>query len=250
MTTNAIDLRSKVIACDTRWSIEQDEWFVFVDDTGFDKMVCRPIASIVCAGDAILIEQWRNWFIEPVLDFANMPMTNRTGHAGLYDITISVIRAYSGTVIYQAGQYLDFEQHAYFSGSGSPYALDCFSTNRCSRRCVRSASELDHRTGGTIQFVELSTNAHNLSDEWVGLSEVKNQFLSRGKAMNTTTKKVIPISDFTGPAADQIKSRLRGELAISAPTGHPPKQWTDEEREKLRQVFKDLAEEEDVLRRK
>lgn len=244
MTTNAIDRRKKVVASDSRWSVEHGEdHLVFVDDTGFDKIADRAFACIVCAGDGVLIEEWKAWFRRPSIAAHSLPRTERTDKNGqMVSITISLIEKPSCKVLFSSGWYLDFEDEAKFSGSGAVHARDCYFRNRCGKTSIGSAAQKDHATGGETKFVETETFKHNLHSGNVTLSEATHLLLTRGLVVNTKTGKVITLKEYQSGGGGVVDAIVAGEVSLSAPTGQAHRQWSESEKDELRRAMERVAE--------
>lgn len=243
MTTNVIDRRKYVVASDSRWSIfnEAQGYVVYVDDTGFDKIADRHFGSLICAGDARLIEAWKAWFRAPILDVANLPATERYEPNGaVASIVVSLVTKPDGRLVYSFGWYLDHEDEAKFSGSGAVAARDCYVLNHCGKTAVESAGLVDPMTGGETKFVEVQTMRHNLHSQVVSLKEVEEQLLNRGHVMDLNTKKVVPLAQWNQQSVAQ--GLEAGSLSLSAPTGQPHRAWTEVEKNELRKALQNLAD--------
>lgn len=244
MTTNVIDRRKYVVASDSRWSIlnEAEGYLAFVDDTGFDKIGDRNHASLVCAGDALLIEAWKNWFREPVLDISKLPDTERyDANGAVSSIVVSLVTKPDGRLVYSFGWYLDHMEEAKFSGSGAAPARDCYVVNGCGRTAVASAGMVDPMTGGETKYVEVQTARHNLHQEVVSLKEVEEQLMNRGLVMDLKNpEKVVSIAQWNQQSV--AKGLEAGSLSLSAPTGQPHRAWTEVEKNELRKALQNLAD--------
>lgn len=242
MTTNVIDKSKKILTTDSRWSIQlENECIAFVDNTGFDKMADRHQGTIICAGDAELIDQWRDWFLSPRINTAALPATERLQNGEVRAITISLVLKPDGQILFSNGWYYDFEDHAKFSGSGAVYAKDCYSVNRCGYRAVATAAAQDPMTGGETKFVEIETFRTNLTARKTTLKDVEEQLQSRGMFMDLKTRKIEPLNG--NPGGDAVAKGLRsGSFSLSAPTGQPHRAWTDREKQDLRTAMDRLAE--------
>lgn len=242
MTTNAIDKRKRVIASDSRWSIPDGDFLIYVDDTGFDKIADRHFAAILCAGDAILIEEWKNWFREPALRPHALPRTERRDADGnVQSITISLIQKPDCKILFSSGWYLDFEDVAKFSGSGAVFARDCYMRNRCGKTSIESAAAQDFATGGETKYVELETFKHNLHNARVTLAEATQQLLTKGQVVDTRTKKVVSLKEYQASAGGVVSAIIAGEKSLSAPTGQAQRPWSDAEKEELRRAMEHIA---------
>jgi len=109
-----------MLATDSRWSVYlgSEKLFYFVDDTGFDKMAARHFGAIICAGDALLIQDWRDWFLTPILNLNKLPAVERVNPNGdTESIVISLVYRQETKVAYSFGWYLDHGDEAKFSAS-------------------------------------------------------------------------------------------------------------------------------------
>lgn len=239
MTTNAIDLHSLMIASDSRWSTYHGDYFCFVDDTGFDKIAARGFGAIICAGDAWLIEAWRKWFFADDL-LPVYPETERTDGSYQGSIDITFIAAKSGKIVLNRGNYIQGDG-SMFAGSGAHAAFNCFALNGCVMRCVNTANSVDLHTGGSTVFWNISTGDHNLSEPPHDITKMHHELTTRGFAMNLTSKKLIPVSDYlaTLPAPEAGAANL-SEFHLSAPTGKGFQPWSEDEKRELKSAVSEM----------
>lgn len=241
MTTNAIDRRKVIIASDSRWSLVENDHLIYVDDTGFEKIATRPFSAMICAGDGVLIEAWRNWYLARQLLVANLPPTERPFQDGQVSIDVTLV-AEDGQILFIKGVYITLDEHALFAGSGAAPAYECFEVNRSATLSVESASKVDPQTGGAIKFVDLQLRKHNLSQPGRTLKDANQELLARGMAMDLTTKKVIPMRDYLATATQQKGNFQAGDSGLSAPTGKNCRPWTSADKERLKQAVESLIE--------
>jgi hypothetical protein len=246
MTTNAIDQRKRIVASDSRWSFERDGHLYFVDDTGFDKIVDRPRAAIICAGDAQLIADWKAWFTSRIPSQV-LPATERTDRSGaMAAICVSVIAKPTCQLMFRNGWYLSADEDAMFTGTGAQFAYQCYLLNKCGRLSIASAAKSDPQTGGETKYIELDTNKHNVSLLQKEMKDLDREMLTRGMVMNMTTKKVVTIHEHQAAHGSSAQAAI-ARFDLSAPTGHAPRAWSDAEKEKLSRVMAEITqlEEED-----
>jgi hypothetical protein len=241
MTTNAIDRKQRVIASDSRWSIDAGDMLFYVDDTGFDKIADRHFGSIICAGDAILIEEWRNWFLTPRLNTADLPRVERPTNAEPAKILLTVLLRPDVSILFTKGWSVSVDDHGIFAGSGAEYARKCYAVNGCAKRAVTTAATQDPATGGEVKFVEYATNRNNLSTKYASSKDALEQLKARGRVMNYMTKKDTPIASAQLGSTGML-AKLGGELPLSAPAGHQISPWSDAEKESLRRALVRIAE--------
>lgn len=248
MTTNVICRVKQLITSDSRWSCElNDTHIAFIDDACFDKLATRPAVAIVFAGDGQLISEWKRWFEMPALDFLRMPRVHRMEGNKLFALTVTIVKKDSCKVLFTSGWSLDHGEHASFSGSGAPFAKDCYVTNGCGRMAVISAGQSDPFTGGQTKFMELDTGSNNLSIMKSTLQDVIQAINERGFVMDTTNGTVTPIRDWKADTDNALRALANGELTVSAPTGHPTRAWSESEQQEFRKVLEEIAAEELAL---
>lgn len=248
MTTNVICRDQGLLTSDSRWSIEafdgQPHLVAYVDDTGFDKLAVSPQFAMVFAGNAHLIEKWKTWFSAPILDLANRPPAKEMVNNGTkqVSVTIGFVQKATGAMIFSAGMFMSHRDVARFSGSGAPFAKDCYAVNGCGMKAVGSAGTKDHFTGGETKYIQLRTGSMNLSILPGSKQDMINALQQRGFVMDTNTKAVTAMSDWKSPTSDAQKAISAGIEALSAPTGLPPHQWTEQEERDLDQALLYMAQ--------
>jgi hypothetical protein len=248
VTTNAIDLQRGIIASDSRWSFLKGDYFYFIDDTAFDKIVEREISAMIFAGFGPLIDQWRTWFLTPTWDLVNMPPTNMEVDGVTESVELCGIYKHSAEVFLRTRNHDPFPPGsasapaALFTGTGAPYAITCFGQNGCSKKAVETAMALDLGSGGTVKYLELKTGNTNLGPNNFRLDHVGEEFEKRGSVMNVKTQKISGFAEFKNTGAANAATLKGSDVMLSAPTGRPPHIYTDEEREELREALRKVAE--------
>lgn len=242
MTTNVLDFKAKRITSDSRWSLTINHYLCFIDDSGFDKISNRPTAAMICAGDAILIDAWKQWFgsSDPDIDLPSTIRYDRNGK--MAGVCISIVDKPSFTVDCKAGTYHPLDDLASFCGSGGAAALSCYAAHGCSTRCIESASLVDFQTGGSVKFVEIETELNNLAPATTTYEDLKESLLKRGKIMNLLTGAITlvqPIDE--GILRDALSA---GTVSLTAPTGMVPREWTEEEKQAARAARRRIIERE------
>ena len=227
---------------DSRWSVHYEGNLYFVDDTGFDKIEDRSVAVMICAGNAGLIEQWRNWFVDD--NCVTIPETEFHLPDGTVEqaVYVTIIGKPDFAVLFSSGLYSAFQSDALFCGSGAEYAKDCYSVNGCSLRCIESAKVGDPQTGGEIKFVEFDISNNNLSVPQMTLQELEDELFNRGKVMTIQTRDIASMNDMD---REKLKKALSaGTVSMSAPTGQAPRAWTDREKLDVLEIKKKIVEKE------
>lgn len=244
MTTNVLDFKTKRLTSDSRWSLIIQHYLCYIDDSGFDKIADRPGASMICAGDAKLIDLWKQWFRTGDSE-ADLPETVRTDSNGkLHAVCISLVEKPLFTVNSMAGSYHALGDLASFCGSGGTAALACYATNGCSTRCVETASKHDLQTGGSVKFVDFVTSQNNLGPSDTTYADLEQSLFKRGKIMNLIDGVTVPVQPIDEGVLRQALSA--GTVSLTAPTGQAPRAWTDEEKNAAREAMRRIIAREQI----
>ncbi|WP_044871969.1 hypothetical protein [Pseudomonas sp. LFM046] len=244
MTTNAIDRVKLQVTSDSRWSIplpnaNNPTHVAFIDDTGFEKISVSRYGAIVFAGDGLLISLWKTWFKQPLPMVTPPPPTEREVAPGVWtDVNICLITT-AGRVLYDWGHCVTHGDSARFSGSGKFFARDCFAKNGCSMRAIDTAGVSDPFTGGTTRYVELHSGISNLTKDEATLQDAERMLNEGGSLMELATGIVTPLKDARDSMADALHALQNGPT-LSAPTGHPSRKWSDDEKMALQAALQEM----------
>ncbi|MDR7068159.1 hypothetical protein J2X02_000976 [Pseudoxanthomonas japonensis] len=242
MTTNVLDHHNRKVTSDSRWSITAGRQLIFVDNSGFEKIAERPLAVMICAGDAKLIDEWKRWFTTPI-PANELPPTDRIELDGsFHEIYVTIIKKPEYAVVFSSGDYKQLEHRASFTGSGADFAMACYAINGCSEKCVDSASAQDPRTGGDVKYVDFQTMTSNVNGPYVSMQELEQMFSDRGTVMDLDTKQTSPISAMN--KTEIAKALEAGRASIAAPTGRAPRAWTMEEKVAVSDAMRAIVEQE------
>ncbi|MBA0416182.1 hypothetical protein D7Y48_05525 [Stenotrophomonas maltophilia] len=213
---------------------------VFLDDTGFDKIVDRPSAVMMCAGSMKLIALWKTWFVAGT---GPMPVSEFYEGSFKHEICVAVVRKRDFGLRFSAGTYENFEDAAEFCGTGAIYAKDCYSVNGCAKTAVLTASRHDPMTGGEVKFVDTKVPfSSNVMNPSTTVEEVEAQLATKGFVMEKSTGNVFSIA--TGQQVHQQAMSAAIAAGLSAPTGQKLRSWTEREREDLQKVMNEILEDE------
>jgi hypothetical protein len=251
MTTNVYDVRGGLLTSDSRWSSVDGEWLVFVDDTGFDKIIADQQLSFLFAGNMLNIAAWKSWVSAGRLTPAPTHMLNET--------SIIIVDNATGAVVFYTDYLLHSEadgvRHAWYGGTGAPHAKDCWEVNKCAKKAVESAILVDRRSGGTVVHLNRQTLETNVTNAESHLS-VAVQLKERGIMKNSNGKEfklseVVSAPDAANDAStkteiDGVAKRLaervmNGSVALSAPFPGIDQPWTNEKKLELTKVLERYA---------
>ena len=215
-------------------------WLLYVDDAQFGKIARNQGHAFMFAGRGDVIQQWKDWVKSDPASDAGMP--------GINGISICIVQ--------ESDQKVKFEQTdivnggAYFSGSGSKYAYLCWNQNRCPKKAVESAKEIDCYTGGEVKFLDMRSGCNNLHPviNEVTIQMVSNAIQTRGMVMKLATPGIDPrvpfkLSDLAANDVDlqRIQGMIaEGELVPEAPSNSMYNEWSEDEERKLKASLADV----------
>ncbi|EGR6730032.1 hypothetical protein OYQ83_002154 [Salmonella enterica] len=204
---------------------------LYVDNTGFGKLLQNENFIIVLAGNGVLIERWKNWFKSDI----SKPFPDvETGDAFLQ---VAIINKDRNELIFSSGVHLPISEHrelkALFSGSGRKYAARRWRERRCAKESVSAAIAADCYTGGEVRFIDFNHGGLlNIEDTVNTIKEVNQTLLKRGLIMdmNNPGRKHRPL---TNEEVESIRNLVaNGDITPSAPTLQSSP-WTTEKRQQL-----------------
>lgn len=243
MTTTVCDLANKIITADTRWSCGAQEelmlsdgkhYFVYCDDTGFDKISLVGKTALITAGNGKLIAEWKKWWSEDA-DPANKPPSEEDG---VNVVNLAILDLEKNEVLFDAGNKLALfctqsdTIKAFTSGSGAIHAASDLQINNCAKLAVTAASKLDYCTGSDVKFACYASEQNNLNVRINDYNVIVDGIIERGKIMALGSKKPneegVDIAQH--PLKDELKERFTtGKAVASAPVpGISSFKWTEE----------------------
>lgn len=250
MTTTVFDRHSLLVTSDTRWSAEVElsdgKNLLFVDDTGFNKIVSRPGAAMVLAGNGRMIAALKSWWgsIEPPSIATITPLIQNGPPVTFMIVSIE------GDILFDVGHKLAYTEvtnnatyvWAVFFGSGGEHAANCWHVNRCASTAVVSASQKDPCTSADVKHLNFKNSNNNLNDETNNYQTVETALSERGLLMRLNDRVITPLQNH--PDCDLIKVQLaQGNIVASAPMGKAsPIQWDGRTLDKLSAALDRVAE--------
>ena len=244
MTTTVYDSTSRLIAADTRWSadlnVSNGTVFVYVDEDSFTKVADLPHASMVLAGNGLLISEWKRWWYTS-LDENNMPpmLIN-----GINAVAILIIDKINNRILFDAGQFsvgfcVESQKIlSVFSGSGRNHAFGCWELNGCPFRSIQTASKHDICTSENVIYVDFKNGSSNIPIHSYDFNIVVDAIINRGFVMDKNS--AIPIAQHS--LSQEIRDAFRtGSAVASAPVpGLSSFVWTDQRKEKLKSAIQEV----------
>ncbi|MFL1528014.1 hypothetical protein [Pseudomonas sp. O230] len=232
MTTNVYDRTTGFITSDSRWSVEKDFAFMYVDDTGFDKIEEARGKVFLFAGDSEIIQLWKTFL-------RSGPLSSE-GRPKIEGIAILIADSATGKLVYHYGQDIllpDSEDpDTSFAGSGARSAAQCWQANNCAKKAVETAKSFDVASGGEVKSFELSTGLHNLNDQ-IDVKELKAAFLKKGMVMFTANSQqpvTVQEAAANDPRVAQIVQAIaQGSVSLKAPCDAMYNQPTHADKKRL-----------------
>ena len=235
MTTNVFDEARGLMATDSRWSIRQGKYIIYLDDTGCDKILLVRKRAIMFAGNGGRIQQWKDWLLSEPKDDSMQPKEE--------GICICIADVEAGRVKKSFKQTV-VDKEGYFAGSGTRFAVPCWAFNRDARRAVDTAKQADDCSGGEVKYVDFKKSDHNLyHGNKVTIQMVDNAILTRGLVMTTNTAQSLPFAAAANDDAELAEIRAKiaaGDLSASAPSDGMYEEWSAAEKNELKESLAEM----------
>jgi len=243
MTTNIFDGHARVMATDSRWSIEYGCWLIYLDDTGYEKIERRNGFALMFAGAGGVIQAHKNWIRSAPSNFSNMP--------GTKGMSVCMVEEKSGEVVFQKHQDIEAD-NVFCAGTGARPAYNCWSTNKCSKKAVESAKAKDNYSGGDVKYIDFAASKTNLVDynasALLDIATVSANIWKRGIAMKIhSTPTVSPELPFVKAQSleeeeKEVRSQIgqlvaNGTLTATAPCDGMHSDWSNEDNAKYKQAM-------------
>jgi len=157
MTTIAIDLSSKQVACDSRFT----DTYCYIDDRSLCKIKIVNDHLFALTGTSSFLDPLINeWVKNCSFEIESFTRIVKPEYGNFNFIVISndlKVRLYYSHLSPYPNTLSDIEAF----GSGRCFALGAMKTKRCVKNAVKVASELDTFTGGHIPLFK-----HNIKKGW------------------------------------------------------------------------------------
>lgn len=231
MTTNVYDATVGLLTSDSRWSRLTGEWLIYVDDTGYDKIVFDHKLAFLFAGDLPNIDVWKQWI-----------NNGRKGNPPIEHLgRMSVIQIDTKTAKVVFMSHPSFPKtsfgtalRAVFAGTGGVHAKACWDANKCAKQAVVTAIGQDIQSGGEVKHLECANRQHNLTAAKFSQLHVTEQAKTKGFIMNINSNQApIKVQDAANdPSNPTVKALadivLAGGMSFSAPFPDMDVAWSDE----------------------
>jgi hypothetical protein len=235
MTTNVFDEARGLMATDSRWSIPHGKYIIYLDDTGCDKILLVRKRAIMFAGNGGRIQQWKDWLLSEPTDDSMQPRVEGICICIADTTTAKVKNSFKQTVV---------DAEGYFAGSGTRFAVPCWSSNKDARRAVGTAKQADDYSGGEVKYVDFKGGSHNLyRGSNVTIQMVDDAILKRGLVMTTNTAHTLPFATAANddPELAEIRAKIAaGDLSASAPSDGMYEEWSDDEKFSLKESLAEM----------
>jgi hypothetical protein len=245
MTTNVYDGPARTVATDSRWSwpVILGRWFVYLDDTGFDKIQVLKDLVVMYAGNGQLVQAWRDYFAAEPRDLSKQPAATK-------EVCVCVVDAETGAFVNSAGGDYQVFEDSHFGGTGGEYARDCWATNRDAIRAVETAKMKDRSSGGDVKYLDVVNKRGNLMlvhpTNLVTIQMVNQALHKRGVVMDlrknvTVGGEAVPFEKAAAAHAELAEFGQQvaaGEISPSAPFAGMDREWTTAEKQGLNDALR------------
>lgn len=240
MTTNVLDLRNGVATSDSRWSASVGNFFFFVDDTGFEKIISKAHFAFVFAGDAGLIQEWKDWVADLPINADVWPDEERFGKS----VAVTITNMDTSYVLFERKQ--EFATHeARFAGSGAIHAFACWVRNLDPIRAVKSAINLDFCSGGEVRYLwfNRTTNVDNCTR----IESLGKKLVETGHVMRTDGRQlaypVRDVADTDSEVAKALSEIVSGKESLVAPCDAMYQPWTEDDKRLFSRAISKVVQE-------
>ena len=245
MTTNVYDGTALRMATDSRWTMEVPFGRIYVDDTGFDKLlVVSDRVAATFAGDGRAIAAWKTF----LLAGTGSPPSAEHIACCIWNLKTGVVdfKLKQSSVVVNDSKNQK-QKLGLFAGSGATPAINCWVKNFCANTAVLSAAQVDFYTGGLVRSADLASGKHDTSGE--GYSAIDDAIIVRGFVMyaqnepkfSVLNQTPVPIKDAekTDPrVAEVIQTIKNGTTTACAPFPDMYRPLTAEEQEAVNDFAK------------
>lgn len=236
MTTNVYDISKGLLSTDSRWSKDNGEYVVYIDNTGYDKIVYDNRIAILFAGDLDLVDVWKKWFHKGKPD----PRPKL-----LDDVSLIIVSLETGMPVFKSEYTLTSGNEetiqAVYGGTGGVYAKNCWEVNSCAITAVNTAIKEDLLSGGEVVYLNRNNLSNNIKNS-CKIFHVNTQLKETGTIMNMKTKQKESIQNFmnssnSSSAQALVEEVISGNAKLSAPFVGKGQPWSNEKIAELDNVL-------------
>lgn len=230
MTTIVIDLKSKIIASDSRNSAagaDSDEFVIFLDDRTDDKITfLEKYGLIFCfAGNGPTGISWKKWILDETNTFpAYPPKRIKENWEGIPEEYIGAIIAVvninknNAEIIVGDKKLIDYsdKSDAIFIGTGRKFAQEEWERSYDAMKSIQFASEKDIKTGGQIKYFKFDNSEKNLSKININHCEIRRLFRKEGMVAYKKNSQIEIPASFEAKRNAKVEERLRTQDCLAA----------------------------------
>lgn len=214
---------------------------MYLDDTGYEKLVIHKKKVLMFAGFGKVIQQWKDWIFSDPIDASGMPP-----HKGM---AVCMVDAETQNVDFHAHQDI-VSDGVHCAGSGARPAYGCWLLNKCAKTAVETAKKQDFCSGGEVKYFDFRSGENNASNPFAAqmtIDEVDKAINQRGVVMKINVPGLgNPPFAFANGANDdeseaavkEIRSKIAsGELSANAPCDGMYNDWSEENKIKFNKAL-------------
>lgn len=171
MTTNFYDSVHNKVACDSRWTVSNDDFYfdLYVDDAGFKKIEIVDNYTFMFAGNAEVIADWKNFIHKRPRpkDKNGLPEKRNLAILIVNNQSKQLEDAYGHSILQKFWKDGCDPLIATFAGTGGDHAAYRWATNKVEKldciEAVKFAISKDRYSGGKVKFYDVMTGNHNIT---------------------------------------------------------------------------------------
>jgi len=245
LTTNIFDRVIPKLASDSRWSISindsagMQKFICYIDDSGCDKIISVNGISYMFAGNAALIQKWKDWLLSNPNSSKDMPDMEDSNNPTQINIAICAVNEITHKIEIECRQ-VNKLPDVISTGTGGEFALECWKINKDPCKAVNSAIQKDPYSGGAVKFINLLDNSHNLQNN-ASFIDIINLMREEGFIMYSSKQsspiRVAEAAKNDSDVLDLVNNLASGNANICAPYPGMDTPWSDEEKVELKTSF-------------
>ncbi|MFT9364826.1 MAG: hypothetical protein ABF572_04710 [Gluconobacter sp.] len=231
MTTIIIDLKSKIIAADSRTNLngkEDDNFSIFFDGAANDKIIfLEKYGLVFCfAGHGPTGISWKKWLLNESVNFPAYPQIMRKMSLDGYPedylgaiIFVVDLNKSDPEIIVGDRRLINYSGNgdAIFIGTGKKFAQEEWEKSYSAIKSIQFSAEKDIKTGGPIKYIKFSDFENNLSKTHINHCEQRRLFRTAGMVVyEENLQKKIPASlEAARNAIIEIRLKEQDDLATT-----------------------------------
>jgi hypothetical protein len=222
MTTNALCITDHA-ATDSRWTLENKNGILYVDNTGFEKIILLGKVAFIFAGSAKLISFLKDFLnnLHRGQEPENADLQSVKRDEFFENVAFASINFTKGEFSTSNHRFSVCGKDYYFVGTGGIIAKSCWDINKDILRSVETAKNTDDYSGGNTIFVKHDLK-NNINEQLGGGLEIlSNSLKNKENVMIRSNGGSVSIQDMmdSGQDVSGILGLLKSENMVAPFSG-------------------------------